>query len=513
MPGESLSSWRQRGGLANGHRMFPLMQGELRRTDHDVVSDPGVLDWLAWSFDVDLEVVQALTLNDLAASALGPVGGRTHPEWLLRSRYSEAESAFGPSFCPQCIDGDRHGQPYFRRHWRLGFLTECSLHGCRLLDRCGACGSGVWPSWSTRLKPEQWPECLGICFRCHSPLGGSIAHPDDSPLSGRFMECVEAGFATLADGLTVPSDEYFRGLSVMAHLFLRGRSNRRIVQSIPSLRDVAIAFNGPTAPRRLLDLDVDQRRPLICAAAQLFEQWPSSFLEFCGAAGLTAEHLSPDRRRLPDWFEAVVVENLCRQRRGVTDADVQHAASRLRAQGLSVTRAELCRQFRSEADAIRRFPLRRDTASWEELARVLDVVEARLRSPFSRSSSYEAALRNACVLMISLLTDRDVSAVTRLTSHQVEALAESLPSHHATLIACGQRLRAWMDEYRAIRASKPLPGEKFFHPVHGHGDSVRATGRFYSQVLGSVDPLLNRSAAVFRSLLNVVDPQQEPLWN
>src|SRR5438552_475194 len=57
--------------------------------------------------------------------SIGLRGGRRHRPWL--------------QYCPYCLHDDP--DPYFRRRWRLTFVTVCPPHRCRLLDRCAACGA------------------------------------------------------------------------------------------------------------------------------------------------------------------------------------------------------------------------------------------------------------------------------------------------------------------------------------------------------------------------------------
>lgn len=57
--------------------------------------------------------------------SIGLRGGRRQRPWL--------------QYCPYCLQND--DEPYFRRHWRLAFVTVCTQHRCRLLDRCLNCAA------------------------------------------------------------------------------------------------------------------------------------------------------------------------------------------------------------------------------------------------------------------------------------------------------------------------------------------------------------------------------------
>lgn len=113
-----------------------------------------------WSRDIDqglypdvLEVLSAKTATPRArglettlgesrgcpARELSGKGNGCSP-WLLslgmrNGRRQGAWVAYGPL----CLQGD--AEPYFRRQWRLTFVTICPRHRCQLLDRCAACAA------------------------------------------------------------------------------------------------------------------------------------------------------------------------------------------------------------------------------------------------------------------------------------------------------------------------------------------------------------------------------------
>jgi len=71
-------------------------------------------------------------------------------------------------FCPACLAED--AVPYFRRSWRLAFVTLCARHGRRLLDRCAACRA---PLRFELISLEA--ASLAVCYRCASDLRAAPA--------------------------------------------------------------------------------------------------------------------------------------------------------------------------------------------------------------------------------------------------------------------------------------------------------------------------------------------------
>ncbi len=503
MPGESLSSWRQRAGQANGYKFFPLFEKELRRSDHDVGRSSDVLKWLAWSFDVAEETLKSMTLESFSLVALGPVGTRRHPEWLLRSRYSSGALAFGPVYCPLCLHSDQ--VPYFRLSWRLGFLTTCEVHHCRLLDRCPTCGAGVWPSWSTQASSPKYPDTFERCFQCGASLGTRSVLHDDPSVAIQLLSMIRTGTAQLTDGVVVSAEEYLRAISGIAGLFLRNRSHRQIRKSPGPFVELTQMFDDTDRPHNLLDLTVEERGPLVNAAAYLLAEWPSRLIDFCVSANVTAEHFSPQRAQLPPWFDAIVKDSLSLQKRGITHADVTATTRLLQAQGVAVTKAELCRRLGSQATAISCLQLRRRVGTADELSCVLQTIDECLSTSYYRSTSKEVCLRDACILTISVLRKVSLSDVSAMTTGQVTIALTSLPTNLPVLINAGDRLKTWISSYlemRISRAKYQRSSNLLFLPIHGSKDVARSARRYVLKAYSTIDPSLLREPSIFWTLVS-----------
>ena len=68
-------------------------------------------------------------------------------------------------YCPRCLETD--AQPHFRRGWRFAHAVVCVSHGCRLYDRCWACGGVITPLASRVVDAR--PRCPS----CDAQLGGA----------------------------------------------------------------------------------------------------------------------------------------------------------------------------------------------------------------------------------------------------------------------------------------------------------------------------------------------------
>jgi hypothetical protein len=114
-----------------------------------------MLETLAVRTGTPLGRVKETTLTDFASqsslliSALMPL--RQAPR--KRRRHSL-------QFCPSCLVERR----YFRRTWRLAFVTVCPRHGTYLADRCFACSRPVIIRSALKLTPTK----SSIDTRCHA---------------------------------------------------------------------------------------------------------------------------------------------------------------------------------------------------------------------------------------------------------------------------------------------------------------------------------------------------------
>ena len=70
-------------------------------------------------------------------------------------------------YCPRCLETDT--QPHFRRGWRFAHAVVCVDHGCRLYDRCWACGGVITPLASRVVDAR--PRCPSCDAQlCGAPL-------------------------------------------------------------------------------------------------------------------------------------------------------------------------------------------------------------------------------------------------------------------------------------------------------------------------------------------------------
>jgi TniQ len=99
--------------------------------DIDINAGARVLRVLAARTGTPYEHVRAMTLSAYAHHLTAPVP----------SLFDEAAAGKKLRFCGTCLQED--AIPYYRREWRLSFITACVPHQAPLRRNCAECGRAV----------------------------------------------------------------------------------------------------------------------------------------------------------------------------------------------------------------------------------------------------------------------------------------------------------------------------------------------------------------------------------
>lgn len=502
--GESLSSWRQHCGLENGFRIFPLAPMELRRADPDLSTSDETVAWLSEAFRVRLIDVAGMTLRSLDRRVLTIERGAVIPRWVVPLRYSRRDHSYGAAFCPICLQCDK--RPFFRLRWRLALSSACEIHGALYQDRCPRCGHPAWPASAPipKLYADAWHPvhvCPVCCFDLRDAPPGPVCEADAFRMSG---ECFENDVFLTATR-TVPAYEYAAALWVVCQLFIRNRSHRHIVAQRTHQRDLAVSV-AQIRCRSVEDLPIATRHKLTTAGHALFNEWPNALLEFCDQHNLSAEHFSEDRGRMPAWFESVVFGALRRQVRGISLAQIEHARTQLLEQGKKVTKAAVGRLVGAVDGKLLGQALGRRTLATEaETLELIRSLGAYMREPTRRRSSNEVRVRNVAIILISILTDKDISEVVGFDNAGsvgvMAELAACRPSDalHRDALACLTDAVRILEELRQdLRPrQRPQPSGARFSGFRGGSAPVRGAQKALRECMTSLDSRLARSVRTF----------------
>jgi hypothetical protein len=313
---ELLSSWLARiawGNCAKLHTFCDLAwkKRAIWNRDIDTSATREITDVLAQRTGTPADRAWQTTLAAYEgwAYALHNPAGTT--KWVLPvGIYHRMRHKYGLQFCPKCLDED--SKPYFRRRWRLAFVTSCACHGIQLLDRCPACNSPVCFHRREIRNRHEYPDGLITrCFACDFDLRNAAPialEPNDKSFHRSLALSLEQGWTFAPDGKQVYAHLYFDVLHQMVKLMLSGRSRDfgRIVADASGLEIPEF----PIKEHVFENLDVTRRHCLLSLARWLFEAWPDRFVGLCRHHGLWSSWLLRDLEEVPFWFHDVVQKNL-----------------------------------------------------------------------------------------------------------------------------------------------------------------------------------------------------------
>lgn len=133
-----------------------------------------------------------------------------------------AKMRYGLQCCPQCLSD---GEPYFRRSWRLAFVTCCPQHRNMLIDRCPECGNAI-----SFIKTPLEKDSITFCKKCGYDLRSfrpGTAGNSLLDIQRRLLDTVNYGWIILADDRPIYSHLYFLVLHQVARLLCVGKRARR----------------------------------------------------------------------------------------------------------------------------------------------------------------------------------------------------------------------------------------------------------------------------------------------
>jgi TniQ len=205
------------------------------------------------------------------------------PPWLLRlGLRALTRSRPWLQYCPRCLRED--ADPYFRRCWRLAFVTVCPDHHRRLLDRCEACGAVV----NLHRLPGD-AETMTQCHDCRDDLRGAQAPIlGRSATSHRLVRCqtfllqtMRIGWCRLWGPSTIQGALFFGVLHRRVRVFLttmRASAFREVFGADGPGAMLPSRMVSPTS-RSIEGLGVEDRLELMRFVSWWFDQRPEEFLQ------------------------------------------------------------------------------------------------------------------------------------------------------------------------------------------------------------------------------------------
>ncbi len=309
LPDELLSSWIVRIAEANGIKLHTLIRILLPE-----YPDPWMRDidrhspaWLRQKF-VSLTATPYSTIRKTSlATYEGHIFPRQHPSgqlrWILPLKVrSSRRFGYGVQYCPECLATDF--QPYFRRKWRLGFVTFCPEHNVMMRDACPECGVSIAIHRRDFEKEIDQALRLSDCNKCGFDLSTAQTK---SPVT--FDAPAFQQYAQLARRLKWPkarkrsvSLEYFSVLHQLCKILVSSRNNgvleHHICQRLGIAPQIGRKGKSPFEQRR-----VGERYFVVSLALWLMGDLDQRLVDAWEAKAVRFNLLLRDFWDQPEWFK------------------------------------------------------------------------------------------------------------------------------------------------------------------------------------------------------------------
>lgn len=274
---ELLSSWLIRTAHANRfkvHDFYSLYFGrhkQIWNRDVDLFTPSWLIESLTQYFRCDQDKIIALTLCSYEALIFQnySFNSATIKGILNVGIYHRSRNNFGLQYCPLCLKEDLI--PYYRKYWRLAYITTCDKHNIYLSDRCPHCSAPIMPHRLDMANKTYLPKdiSLTLCASCKKDLTQSIDSfaptQNELCLMKKITHAIDYGYVELGHTNNLHSLLFFEGLRVLIHGLARVKKQ--------SWSDIPPIFLLEKNPLIL-------RIQLLKIVADFIADWPASFFIF-----------------------------------------------------------------------------------------------------------------------------------------------------------------------------------------------------------------------------------------
>lgn len=359
---ELLSSWIVRLAAANGNKLhtftsLALPGHAIWNRDIDNSAKPDLLHRLAFRTGTSIDVVRGTTLGALEGALFEKHNPNGHTPWISPAGiYHRIRRRYALAFCPHCLAQE----PYYRRAWRLAFVTVCTLHKCRLYDRCPACEAPVTFHRGDIGHRESFVAdgAITSCAVCSYDFRHAKARVDSytslaCKMQAMLEEALDYGHVLIGDG-PVYSHLFFAGLRAIAQIVAVGRPSASLRKHAAALLGVrTFEPQWPGNISAIEHLSVDDRRRVMVLAMALLHDWPRRFVDVAHCVGLTASDLVGKLGTVPYWIDRVVGDELFAGSYSPSVHEIRSVIAYLRKHDFPVTKTTVSRAI-GLSDALRK---------------------------------------------------------------------------------------------------------------------------------------------------------------
>lgn len=353
---ELLSSWLVRLAAAHSQKLHTFCalvwtrSKQIWNRDIDKCADPGLLDVLAEKTLTPPERVARTTLAAYESYLYERHNPYGNTRWIMPvGVYHRTRRRYGLQFCPRCLAGD--SDPYYRRAWRLAFVTFCERHRCPLFDRCPRCAAPVNFHRIELGDRHKWvAESVTLCHACRYDLRETpvarVESPEDCRVlqfQGQLTGAMRRGWIEVSGHSPVYSHLYFTVLHQLMKVCATGRRAAGLREAVARELKIKAPPRLTKSCRDIERLDVGDRRELLNMARHLLDEWPARFIRLCETYKVWSAALLRELDPAPFWYWRIVHDHLYRVSYTPSDEEIRSAVAHLKRRGVTPCKRSISR--------------------------------------------------------------------------------------------------------------------------------------------------------------------------
>lgn len=309
---ELVTSWIVRNALHYGIKPSSLSTLITANTDAwkgdlDTYISPRHLKSIVMSVNIDESTVYKLSFYGSCDYFYNQTERTPQVKWVMPLSRGLKKTQFGLQYCPCCLANDGK-RPYFRKHWRLAFMTACPEHSVQLHDQCPNC---LNPIDLKRLQKNvedilYHPEDIVHCATCGFDLRTTqytLASSDELEINHVNYLQSTLGYGSVGNLFFSYSNLYFEGIRrLLSFLVCSPKGKNLFLLLLQAFEMQQNCYH--TAMGRNLEperLSIDLRRTGLIMIRYLLTDWPESFVTACKASNTSSHLIKTPYLEFPYW--------------------------------------------------------------------------------------------------------------------------------------------------------------------------------------------------------------------
>jgi len=336
--------------------VFPKKDIWNRDIDKSVDSD--ILNILALKTATSYKTVFNTSLKAYEGSLFEKINPYGNTLWIMPlGIFHRTRRKFGLQLCTKCISEDT--MPYYRRKWRLAFMTLCEIHKIHLIDKCPDCNEPiVFFRNELGKRHKLLSETITKCSKCNLEWGNIIGEQVKgiSKIALNYQNYLISGlnesYFKLPNNEYIFSVLYFPVLHKIASMLNLGRKSNEMRKEI--CHEVGIDYFSPKSTENYLEhLSIEDRDKLFLLSCWFLDQWPERFIRICSKLNLLSSYLLKDIRKNPFWYWKVINENFYRPNYVPSFIEIENTISLLSKRGKNISLSSIS-EYMGKSDVFRK---------------------------------------------------------------------------------------------------------------------------------------------------------------